>query len=289
MSAASARLPAMVSFAGIKRFVGHPRFARFLSLAVFLLGWQFVVPLLPTTLVPSVSEVANFMWDEIRGDTLAPNTVYQAFWISLKRLGVGFSIALAIGIPIGLAMGMSKAFNWFLHDFVVVGLAMPSLVWALVAAMWLGFGTTAPVITVVLAAVCFVIINVAEGVRDVPKELLDMADSYDMATRDKIRHVVMPSLMPFLFASLRYGLANGWKGLVLAEVFASTNGAGWMIRFWYDAHRAHGVVGYALFFLVVALILERLVFTRLYNWVFRWRPQKGMQTMREVVKIEEAI
>ena len=57
---------------------------------------------------------------------------------------------------------------------MVVGLAMPSLVWALIAAMWFGFGTTAPLITVVLAAVTFVVINVAEGVRNVPKDLLDM-------------------------------------------------------------------------------------------------------------------
>jgi uncharacterized iron-regulated membrane protein len=79
--------------------------------------------------------------------------------------------------------------------------------------------------------------------------------------------------MPFFFAALRYGLANAWKGLVLAELFASTNGAGWMIKFWYDAHRAQGIVGYALFFVIFALIVERLVFGRLSAYVFRWRPQ----------------
>lgn len=277
MSVATTRAPGAFLFYGLRRRLREPRWARLASLVAFLAVWQFLVPLLPTALIPTPAKVGAFMWAEIRGDTLAPDTVYEAFGISLRRLGTGLAIGVAIGLPIGLLMGMSKAVEWMLHDFVVVGLAMPSLVWALVAAMWFGFGTTAPLITVVLASVSFVIINVAEGVRNVPKDLLDMSKSYDVPTFARLRHVVLPSLMPFLFAAMRYGLANGWKGLVLAEVYASTNGAGWTIRFWYDAHRAHGVIGYALFFMVVALIMERLIFTRLSTWVFRWRSEPGLR------------
>lgn len=257
----------------VKRIAGSPRFARLLAWVTFVVVWQLSIPLLPTLLLPTPAEVAEFMWNEARGDTLAPQTVWEAFATSLGRLGLGLLIAFAIGIPIGLLMGLSKKANWFAHDFVVAGLAMPSLVWALIAAMWFGFGTTAPVITVVLAAVTFVVINIAEGVRNVPKDLLDMGGAYGVPGARLIRHVVFPSLMPFFFAALRYGLANAWKGLVLAELFASTNGAGWMIKFWYDAHRAQGIVGYALFFVIFALIVERLVFGRLSAYVFRWRPQ----------------
>jgi ABC-type nitrate/sulfonate/bicarbonate transport system permease component len=259
----------------LRRILGSTHVARALSWIAFLVIWQLSIPLLPTLLVPTPAEVAEFMWDEIRGDTLAPQTVYQAFATSAGRLGLGLAIAFAIGIPIGLLMGLSKKATWFGHDFVVVGRAMPSLVWALIAAMWFGFGSLAPLITVVLAAWTFVAINVAEGVRNVPKDLLDMSKAYGTSRADTIRHVIFPSLMPFFFAALRYGLANAWKGLVLAELFASTNGAGWTIKFWYDAHRAQGIIGYALFFVIFALIVERLIFGRLSAYVFRWRPQTG--------------
>ena len=261
----------------LKRIATSPLLARILSLITFLVVWQVSIPLLPTLLVPTPAEVGEFMWNELRGDTLAPQTVYQAFGTSLGRLSLGLLIAFAIGIPIGLLMGLSKKADWFGHDFVVVGLAMPSLVWALIAAMWFGFGTIAPLITVVLAAWTFVAINVAEGVRNVPKDLLDMGKAYGVSRFDSIRYVIFPSLMPFFFAALRYALANAWKGLVLAELFASTNGAGWTIKFWYDAHRAQGIVGYALFFVIFALIVERLIFGRLSAYVFRWRPQPGAQ------------
>ncbi len=274
-SVAVPRRPAPSVGTRVRRVLTSPRLARALSWVAFLVAWQIAIPLLPTLLVPTPAEVGEFMWNEIKGDTLAPQTVYQAFGTSLQRLLSGLLIAFVIGIPIGLLMGMSKKASWFLHDFVVVGLAMPSLVWALIAAMWFGFGTTAPMITVVLAAVTFVVINIAEGVRNVPKDLVDMARAYRVTRLHTIRHVIFPSLMPFFFAALRYSLANAWKGLVLAELFASTNGAGWMIKFWYDAHRAQGIVGYALFFVIFALIVERLVFGRLSAWVFRWRPREG--------------
>lgn len=256
----------------VPALVRRPGAARILSWLLFLVGWQLIVPLLPTILLPTPAAVLTFMWDELRGQTLAPQTVYEAFGTSLGRLFVGLVIAFAIGVPIGLAMGLSKAVEWFLHDFVVVGLAVPSLVWALVGGIWFGFGNTTPIIIVVLAAVNFVVINVAEGVRDVPKDLIDMAHAFGASRARTIRQVILPSLMPFFFASLRYGLANGWKGLVLAEVFASTSGAGWMIKYWYDALRAQSIVGYALFFVVFALGVDRLVLGPISRHVFRWRP-----------------
>lgn len=240
-----------------------------------LVIWWAAVPLLPTGLVPGPAEVGVFMWDELRGDTLAPFTVYESFALSFERLFTGLAIAFAVGIPVGLLMGLVKPAEHFLHDFTVVGLAMPSLVWALVTGMWFGLGDLAPVTTVALAAVAFVVINVAEGVRGVPRDLRDMATAYGVPRGRLIRHVVFPSLMPFFFAALRYGLANAWKGLVLAEVWASTAGAGWVIKYWYDAHRAQGIVGYALFFVIVAVFIERTVFGRLSRWVFRWRPEIG--------------
>ena len=279
MSAIAVRTPAAKRARNnrLTRILKAPRFARLLSFVTFLVVWQVSIPLLPTLLVPTPAEVGEFMWDEIRGDTLAPQTVYEAFGTSLGRLSLGLLIAFAIGLPIGLLLGLSKKAEWFGHDFVIVGLAMPSLVWALIAAMWFGFGSLAPLITVVLAAWTFVAINVAEGVRNVPKDLLDMGRAYGVSRFDSIRYVILPSLMPFFFAALRYALANAWKGLVLAELFASTNGAGWTIKFWYDAHRAQGIIGYALFFVIFALLVERLIFGRLSAYVFRWRPQPGAQ------------
>lgn len=250
----------------------RPWFAQSLSALLFLLAWQVITPLLPTALVPMPAEVFGFMWDEIRGDTVGRTTVWQAFAISLWRLWLGFVMAFVIGVPVGLVMGAARWIERMLRDLVLIGLAMPGLVWALLTGLWFGLDSSAMTATVVLAAVPFVIVNTVEGVRSVPRELRDMARAFRVPRGGVVRHVILPSLMPFLFAALRYGLANGWKGLVVAEIFAATSGAGWNLQFWYDARRAHAVVGYALFFIIFALFVEQTIFRTLSDRVFRWRP-----------------
>ena len=269
MSTAELTKPATEApFGRIRRALLAPRAARITAPLLFLVAWQLIAPLIPSRILPMPIDVAEAMWHQLRDGTMV-----EAFAVSIARLAVGFGFALVAGAIIGLAMGLSSRIEAFLHDFVIVGLTFPYLIWGLLVAMWFGFEGQGPVIVVFIAALPYVILNLAEGVRDVSKDLRDMATSYDVPSSRVLRHLVLPSLSPFFFASLRYGLANGWKGLVLAEVFAATSGAGWNIKYWYDAHRAQGVIGYALFFILFALFVERIVFQRFSKRVFKWRPE----------------
>jgi NitT/TauT family transport system permease protein len=226
------------------------------------------------------------MWEEItltsgvRYSSVAEN-IYQQFGITLMRLTIGFFIALLLGTIIGLAMGVSKKVDAFFHDWVMGILAMPALVYALFLGIALGFTNRGPILAVVIAGTPFVIINIREGVRNTPRELIDMARSFDVPQNKITRHVLLPSLMPFFFAAIRYAYAVGWKGLVITEVFASDQGMGWSIKFWYDAHRAHGVIGMALFFIIFAMALEKLVFDPLADRAFKWRPKIDAVQMAE--------
>lgn len=273
----------------VTRFLKSPTFARILFPVAVLAVWWMIYYTLNSRIFPPPQQVLQFMWDEITLDTVlrygsVRSNVYGMFAISLARLGIGFLIAMVAGTVIGLAMGVSKAVDAFFHDWIMAILAMPALVWALFLGLALGFGHGGPIIAVALTGLPFVVINVREGVRNTPKDLVDMARSFAVPRKRVIQHVLLPSLMPFFFAAMRYGFAIGWKGLVITEVFAADDGAGWTIKFWYDAHRAHGVIGYALFFILFALFLERTVFERLENRAFKWRPQLGA-----VEVVEEAI
>jgi ABC-type nitrate/sulfonate/bicarbonate transport system permease component len=254
------------------------RGARITAPLLFLLAWQVIAPAMESRILPVPADVAEEMWD-----LLVAGTVVEAFSISLGRLALGFALALVVGSVIGLAMGMSPRIEALLHDFVVVGLTFPYLIWGLLVAIWFGFEGQGPIIVVFIAGLPYVIINASEGVRDVSKELRDMASAYDVPNARVVRHLVLPSLMPFFFASLRYGLANGWKGLVLAEVFASDAGAGYQIAEFRDYGNFEGVVGFAIYFAAFSILVERLVFGRLSRRVFRWRPASA-QPIQEVTE-----
>ena len=262
----------------LRRSLTSPTTARILFPFVVIAVWYLIYYTIDSRIFPTPQQVLQFMWEEItltsgvRYSSVASN-LYEQFAVSLLRLSVGFIVAMVVGTVLGLAMGLSKSVDAFFHDWVMAILAMPALVWALFLSIAFGFGNMAPILTVILAGIPFVIINVREGVRNTPKELIDMAKSFEVPQNKITRHVLLPSLMPFFFAAIRYAYSIGWKGLVIAEVFGSQVGMGWTIKFWYDAHRAHGVIGYALFFIIFAMALEKLVFDPLARRAFKWRPQ----------------
>lgn len=253
------------------RALTTPRAARITAPILFLVAWQLIVPRLPSRIIPTPASVVDEMVE-----MLLDGSVFRNFGISLTRLAIGLVLALVVGSLVGVAMGTSPRIDAMLHDWVVVGLAFPYLIWGLLVAMWFGFGSQGPIIVVFIAALPYVVLNISEGVRDVSKDLRDMAHAYEVPGRREVRHLVLPSLSPFFFASLRYGLANGWKGLVLAEVFAATSGAGWAIADTSDYGNFAAMVGYTLYFALFSILVEQLVFDRLARRVFRWRPSEAV-------------
>jgi len=251
----------------IVRAMTSPRAARLSAPLLIVVTWQLAAPLIGSRLLPMPIEVI----EEV-GVLAVEGTIWLAFSTSLMRLAVGLGLAFAVGGPLGLLLGLSPRAEAFAHDFIVVGLTFPYLIWGILVSMWFGFGDAGPILVVFIAALPYFMINISEGVRDVSKDMLDMARSYEVPRSRVLRQLVVPSLSPFLFAALRYGLANGWKGLVLAEVFAATSGAGWEIAGMRDIGNAAGLVAYALYFATFSILVERLVFGRLSAWVFRWRP-----------------
>ncbi len=262
------------------RIVKSPWFARALFPVICLIVWLVGIEILDQ-IWPFMTEslaTPREVWDAMVSETTDlsdrpaswPN-IYEEFGRSLRRLGIGLVISMVVGTAIGVAMGLSKAADAFWHDWVMVLLAMPALAWGLFIPLAFGFTDRSAIIVVVTTGIAFVIVNVKEGVRNAPSDLFAMARAFDIPQSKIIRHVLLPSLMPFLFASARYAFSIGWKGLAILEVF-SVDGAGWGIKYWYDAHRLHSVIAYAAFFILFALAMDRLVLEPLSRRAFKWRP-----------------
>lgn len=272
----TAQANAAVAPPSILNRVLYARFVPTVTVLVGLgLGWTLITNSVESLLLPRLGEVGQFMVNELRSETIARRTIYESFSTSIGRLAIGVAISMLLGSAIGVAMGRSQRLSAVLDDYVIALLNMPYLIWGLLIPLWFGFAYWTPIITVVLGSISFVITNVAEGVRNVPRDLMAMAASYGVEQRRIIRQIVLPSLAPFLFAGFRYALSLGWKALVLAEVFGATSGVGWMIKYWYDSLRITALVGYALFFVIFAIVVDRLIVAQVAKRVFRWQAAGG--------------
>ena len=236
---------------------------------LFIGTWQLVATLFfEPYLLPSPVAVVQEMWE-----ILGSGDFWENFWATTKQLAIGFTIAFVLGTAVGIAMGRSAYWNGFFRDYVMITLTMPGLVFALVAVMIFGLSALGPIVAIVLTSLPHITVNVVEGVRAIPRDLLDMATAYGVDRRTKLRSVIFPALAPYLFTAVRYGFAIAWKITALTELFGGARGVGIQIRVEFQFFNITGVVAWALFLVAFALIMERLVLTRLEERFFRWRPK----------------
>jgi NitT/TauT family transport system permease protein len=240
---------------------------RIVGYILFIALWQTTSTVSEQIAVPSPLDLLETMAEiTTSGDLLTH------FSATVSKIALGFAIAFVLGTALAVLMGRSEWWNAFFEDAVLLLLATPGLIFALLMAMIFGLSATGPIVAIIVTATPYVVVNVVEGVRAVPKELVDMSDSFSVSDPKSIRHVIIPSLAPFLFAALRYGFSISWKITTLTEVFGGTEGIGFMMRTQFQLFSMRGFLAWALYFFAFALLLEQ-VLQYFSDRFFRWRPQ----------------
>jgi NitT/TauT family transport system permease protein len=196
---------------------------------------------------------------------------WTQFWASIVRVVAGFFAAVLIGTPVGYFMGRSKYWGNFLQSPVIVAGSIPGLTYAVMAFVVFGISFWGPVLAVGLIAMPYVAINVAEGVRGVDRQLVEMSTAYGRNERQVFRHVTVPSVLPFIFAGVRLSFSLAWKVGTLTEVFGSSKGIGFQIRRNYQLFNMPAVIAWVLLFVLFMLLIERFILVRLERRLFRWR------------------
>ncbi|MFY1632429.1 ABC transporter permease [Solwaraspora sp. WMMB335] len=256
--------------AAMRRAERHSRWAWRVAGYLFFLGlWQFTSTFLVADFIlPPPLEILTRMVEIVTS-----GQVFIHFGATLQTIAVGFLIACVLGTALGLLMGRSPWWDSFFRDWVMATLSTPGLVFALVTAMIFGLGQTGPVVAVVITSISYVTVNVVEGVRAVPRDLVEMSRSFGRSQTQLIRHVYLPFLAPYFFTATRYGFSIAWKIATLTEIIVGTAGIGFMMRQQFQLFSMAGFLAWVLLFFAFALFLERVVLQRQMRRVLRWRPE----------------
>jgi NitT/TauT family transport system permease protein len=248
-----------------------PRFVRALApplllLALVIAAWQLMAWRLDDPLVPTVGDVASRLAEIVRSPTFAGDLS-----ITVARVLAGFTVAFPIAVAAGIAMGRSEWVRRALEPAVILGLTIPSLVWALLGVIWFGIGFVNPVVVVVLTAVSPLTLNILQGVRAIDADLLEMAHVYRFSRRRRLVSIWIPALVPNLLAGARVGLSMAWKVIVLVEIFGMSSGVGYEINIEFGNHEVAGVLAWTIVFGAVMAVLEYGVLRALEARWSRWR------------------
>jgi NitT/TauT family transport system permease protein len=201
--------------------------------------------------VPSLSEVGESLIKVLTSGT----TITEGF-ITMRRVALVTVASVFAGVLIGLAAGFWWPVRAFLRPILVIGLAVPDLVYIIMAVLVLGATESSGLIAVTLAIVPLVANVVIGAVADRDVRLDEMARTYRFSTFDYARHVVLEQLKPALAAALKTGFAFSWKLVVLMETITMPNGIGSRIYEGFRFLRPQDMIAYAVVFIVVMKVVE---------------------------------
>lgn len=244
----------------------RPYLIRAASLSLLLLIWWTVSLFFPPTFVPGpglvFKRVIGIIWS---------GEFFFHMYQTLFRVVIGFLLAYWAALILGMVMGTSRTAEQFFDIEVLVGLTIPGMAWAVIAILLFGTKDLAPIFAIFVVVLPLLTVNVWEGTKALDMELVEMAKSFKAGRSMIVGHVVMPQLMPYLFAAARFGFAMSWKVVVVAEIFGLSNGVGYMINYSFGIFSMEDVLAWTIAFTLVMLFLEYGVIQPVESRVTRWR------------------
>lgn len=193
--------------------------------ALIIAGWQAVcsLGLTPSSLLPSPLAVVDAAWRLTLSGELPQN-----MGVSFLRAVGGLVIGGGVGFLLGLANGVSKTSETLTDSTLQMVRNIPHLAMIPLVILWLGIDEEAKLFLVSVGVFFPVYINTLHGIRTVDPQLVEMAKSYGIQSRDLFRLVVLPGALPSIFVGLRYALGIMWLTLIVAETIAAQSGLGYM-------------------------------------------------------------
>ena len=196
-----------------------------LAVAVALVAlWWFAVKETKSVIFPTPSQVVTATLDLAQEGEL-----WTHIGASLFRVGVGFFLAIVIGIPIGLWMGWKRGVFTTLNPFVQVMRPISPIAWIPLAILWFGVGDLSPIFLIFLSSVFPTILQTAAGVQTIERQYLWAADNFGVSRYRLFFQVVIPAVLPQIIVGMRVSLGIAWLVVVAAEMIALRSGLGYLI------------------------------------------------------------
>jgi NitT/TauT family transport system permease protein len=198
--------------------------------ALFFGGWSLLAwsGWLPPNLLPSPRAVWATL-ERLWNNPFAGHVYADHMLASLGRFLMGWAIAVAIGIPLGLLMGWYRLLDEIVTPLFDSIRFVAPLAWVPLAALWFGTGIGGPLLIIFVGSFAPCVISAYRGARLVEARLVEAAQTMGASGRQVIQHVLVPGAMPSIISGLRVSAGLGWQSLVGSELIVVGAGLGYLM------------------------------------------------------------
>ena len=237
-----------------------------LALALPLLFWSILSygGHIDAAFLPTPTAVLAAGWEMLQQGSLVTDIL-----ASSGRVMAGFALAALIGVPMGIAMGTFYSMDSLFGGFVGTVRCMPIAAFTPLMIIWAGIDELPKVLIIFLGIVFYNAIMVADGVKFIPNETLNVAYTLGATRRDVLFRVILPATLPNIVDTLRVNVAGAWNFLVISELLAAESGLGYTIMRSQRTLQTDKVLFCILVIGCIGLLTD-FVFRLLFRWLLPW-------------------
>jgi len=198
--------------------------------AGFLLLWSVAAlsGITARQFLPAPWEVAARFAQLVR-EPFAGYTLFVHLLSSFQRFAMGFGLAVAVGIPLGLVMAHFAWVDRLVSPLFEAVRFVAPIAWVPFAALWFGTGIGGPVLIIFMGAFPPVLINTYRGARHVDRKYIEAAAMLGAGPLRAMTQVLLPAAVPSIVSGLRVSAGLGWQSLVGAELIVASSGVGYLM------------------------------------------------------------
>lgn len=236
------------------------------TLILILLVWEWYAADKSIALIAPPSKIAESAYKLV----ITNQDLLVALAGSIGTMAVGMSLAIGIGIPLGILMGRSKTAESVLDPYVMFLYVLPSVAFIPVLVVIMGIDVKLRLAMIFLSAVFPLMINTIAGVKNVDSELVDCGRSYCASELQIMRTIILPASVPFIFAGIRIGFSAAWVGAIVAEMTAIITGVGGLLLESASRFKTADVF-VAIFGIMIVAVAIQVVTSFIENRLTPWR------------------
>ena len=237
---------------------------------LLIIGWEvaaiivnnpFFLPKLETVLPVLLSPFS---------DILGTGSLVDNALVSIERVVLGFALAAAVAIPLGVGMGRFAVLNDFFDTTIELLRPVPPLAWVPLALAWFKIGIVSIVFVIFIGAVFPILLNTVDGVRGVKNTWIEVSTTLGASERQILTKVILPGAAPTIWTGLRVGFGISWMCVVAAEILPGpTSGLGYLIMYAYNLGQINVIIAGIIVIGLIGLVVDqgfRAVEKRCFGW-----------------------
>lgn len=237
-----------------------------ISIILFFIFWQVSVSFVPDGIISPPTQVFKSLYTSATSDVLIQHT-----WISLERVGLGFALSLAVGIPLGFLLGtFFKSVEKILLPFLRLCEKLNPFAIIPIFMIFFGVDTLEKVVVIFWASIWPVLFNTLAGAKNVDSQLVRAARSMGSTKKELFLKVILPYSLPNIFIGLEIAAQISFFMIIASEVIGASTGLGWYYHnsaMHYDLPLMYAVVLY----ITLLSIIINYFFGRLKKHFLVWK------------------